>query len=219
MAVLQLVHKLHACRDLLSRVLELAVLHPGLAVYGLQVVHQEDHPVVLAHGQGIVIFIKSLERLPCREEGRLIRGNSHTHLVKGSLIPVEQPSCQRHGNCHQLAVRLAQLQALRRELGQVKHILVILQISKILSVTAVGLDPVPVDLHHIRRVAAHDVKGLFLLPPGPCTVLRGHGDVGVLGHKCLDGLLCGLVPGVAAPPGKLKLYLAAVPGAARTASS
>ena len=154
MLILQLADVIHTGGNLFLRVLHLAIYNPWFAIYGLQIIYQEDRSVVLAKGQRIVIFIVSLERRACRQQRSLIGRKRYTNLIKGGLVPVEQSACQCNRNRHQLAVCLTLVQTLLWELCQIKNIRVILQVGKVCTVAAVRLNPVPVNLHHVRRVAA-----------------------------------------------------------------
>ena len=203
MGFLQLCHKVHACLNLLGRVLKLPVLNPWLAVYALQIVYQEDGPVIFHHGQRIIVFIISLKLSARLQEGSFICGNLTSNLIKGGLIPVEQTSCQGHRHCHQLAVCLALVQAVLGKLGQVQDIAVVLQICKVGPVAAVGCNPVPVNLHNISRISSLNGKGLLLFPSGPGSVFAFHLNVRILCHECVHCLLSCLMSGVTAPPAEL----------------
>ena len=211
MGLLQLCHEVHACLNLLGCVLKLTVLNPRFAVYTLQIVYQEDGPVVFHHSQRVIIFIVSLKLGSRLQKGSFIRRNLTPNLIKGSLIPVEQTSCQGNRHRHQLAVCLALVQAVLGKLGQVQDIAVILQICKVGPVAAVGCNPVPVNLHDVGRIASLNGKRLLLFPSGPGTVLAFHLNIRVLCHKCVHCLLSCLMSGVTAPPAELDGH---VPGAA-----
>ena len=203
MGLLQLCHEVHACLNLLGCVLQLTVLNPRFAVYTLQIVYQEDGPVVFHHSQRVIIFIVSLKLGSRLQKGSFIRRNLTPNLIKGSLIPVEQTSCQGNRHRHQLAVCLALVQAVLGKLGQVQDIAVVLQICKVGPVAAVGCNPVPVNLHNISRISSLNGKGLLLFPSGPGSVFAFHLNVRILCHECVHCLLSCLMSGVTAPPAEL----------------
>ncbi len=195
-----LADEIHAFLNLFCGVLKLIVLYPRLVVLGLQIMYQEDRAVILAHRQRIIAVVISLERRACCQQGILISRKSRADLVKRGLVPVEQTSGQGDRNRHLFAAGHTSLKRALRELGQIQNIRIIVQIQEVLTISRVRLDPVPVDLHHIRRAAAKDIHRLRLLPAGPCAILSIDGDVRIFRLESRDRRLSRLMSGVAAPP-------------------
>ena len=175
---------------------------PVLAVLGLEVEHHQDHTVVCAQVQGIVIIAQLLlESLAGCKQIVLSGGDfGDAGLVKGGHVPVEDTA--GHGDGHALLCicNIAGTQLCVVPLGHIQVIGDAVQIQEGLAVAGVVVQPVPVDLADILSHAACKLGGHGVFPAGPCSEGGVDGDGGVLSRESLQGLLVSVVAGLAAPP-------------------
>ena len=157
MSLFQLADKVHTILNLFCSVLNLIVLNPRLVVLGLQIVNQENHAVVLAQSQGIIILVECLKCSTCIQQRLSIGRDCASNLIEGGLVPVEHTSCHSYRHCHQLAVCLTLLQSSFRELGQIQNISVLAQVCKVCSVVGISFNPVPVDLHYVSSISTQNI--------------------------------------------------------------
>ena len=174
---------------------------PVLAVLALEVEHHQDHTVVCAQVQGIVVIAQLLlEGLAGSHQLVQSGGEGDAGLVEGGLVPVEDTA--GHGDRHALlgVGHVAGSQLGLVPLGQVQIVGDAVQVDEGLAVLGVVVQPVPVDLADILSDAACELGGHGVLPAGPCSEGGVDGDGAVLSRESLDGLLVSVVTGLAAPP-------------------
>ena len=162
---------------------------PVLAVLGLEVEDHQDHTVVCAQVQGIVVIAQLLlEGLAGSHQLVQSGGEGDAGLVEGGLVPVEDTA--GHGDRHALlsVCHVAGSQLGLIPLGQVQIVGDAVQVDEGLAVLGVVVQPVPVDLADILSDAACELGGHGVLPAGPCSEGGVDGDVAVLSRESLDGL-------------------------------
>ena len=202
MVVFQRLDELKTLGDFLGGVVELAVGNPILAVNALQIVDHQDHLVVSAQRQRIVVVAQLLgedraggHQLFQRDRGR------KAGLLKGGLVPVEDTAGHRHRDGQKLAVDGALSERLLVELGQVDDVRNLIEIVELAAAVRVGegVQPVPVDLVHVEGGIRGEILAHLVFPAAPRAVGALHVNAG-RGLESLDGLLGRFVAGVAAPP-------------------
>ena len=204
MAIDEALDEVDALGDLVSGVVQGrgGGVCPILAVLGLKVEDHQDHTVVCAEVQGIVIIAQLLlEGLTGIHQVVQSLGNlGDASLIKGGHVPVEDTA--GHGDGHALlsVCHVAGSQLGVIPLGQIKVIGDAVQIHEGLAVAGVVVQPVPVDLADILSHAACKLGGHGVLPAGPCSEGGVDGDVAVLSRESLDGVLISVVTGLTAPP-------------------
>ena len=200
--VFQALDELEALGDFLGGVVELAVDNPILAVHALHVVDHQDHLVVSAQRQRVVIVAELLseDRAGGHQVGQRGRGRK-AGLLKGGLVPVEDAAGHRHRNGQKLAVDGALGEGLLVELGQVDDVRNLVEVVELAGAVRVGegVQPVPVDLVHVERRIRSEILAHLVFPAAPRAVGALHVNAG-RGLESLDGLLGRFVTGVAAPP-------------------
>ena len=200
--VFQRLDELKTLGDFLGGVVELAVGNPILAVNALQIVDHQDHLVVSAQRQRIVVLAQLLgedraggHQLFQRDRGR------KAGLLKGGLVPVEDTAGHRHRDGQKLAVDGALGKRLLVELGQIDDVRDLIEIVELAAAVRVGegVQPVPVDLVHVEGGIRGEILAHLVFPAAPRAVGALHVNAG-RGLESLDGLLGRFVAGVAAPP-------------------
>ena len=202
-AIHQALDEVDALGDLVSVVVQGGGggICPVLAVLGLEVEDHQDHTVVCAQVQGIVVIAQLLlEGLAGSHQLVQSGGEGDASLVEGGLVPEEDTA--GHGDRHALlsVCHVAGSQLGLIPLGQVQIVGDAVQVDEGLAALGVVVQPVPVDLADILSDAACELGGHGILPAGPCSEGGVDGDGAVLGHESLDGLLIGVVTRLAAPP-------------------
>ena len=203
MAVHQALDEVDALSDLVLGVVQGrgGGVCPVLAVLGLEVEDHQDHTVVCAQVQGIVVIAQLLlEGLAGSHQLVQSGGEGDAGLVEGGLVPVEDTA--GHGDRHALLsiCHIAGSQLGLIPLSQVQVLGDAVQVDEGLAALRIVVQPVPVDLADILSDAACELGGHGILPAGPCSEGGVDGDGAVLGHESLDGLLIGVVTRLAAPP-------------------
>ena len=174
---------------------------PVLAVLALEVEHHQDHTVVCAQVQGIVVIAQLLlEGLAGSHQLVQSGGEGDAGLVEGGLVPVEDTAGHRHGHALLSVGHVAGSQLGLIPLSQVEVLGDAVQVDEGLAVLGVVVQPVPVDLADILSDTASELGGHGVLPAGPCSEGGVDGDGAVLSRESLDGLLVSVVTGLAAPP-------------------
>ena len=175
---------------------------PVLAVLGLEVEDHQDHTVVSAQVQGIIVIAQLLlESLAgCHQIVQRLGDLGNASLVKGGHVPVEDTA--GHGDGHALlsVCHVAGSQLSLIPLRQIQIIGGAVQVDERLAVLGIVVQPVPVDLADILRHAAGKLGGHGILPAGPCGKGGVDGDAAVLSGESLDGILVCVVTRLAAPP-------------------
>ena len=175
---------------------------PILAVLGLKVEDHQDHTVVCAQVQRIVVIAQLLlECLACVHQVVQSLGDlGDASLIKGGHVPEEDTA--GHSDRHALLCigNVAGCQLGIIPLRQVQIIGDAVQVDEGLAVCRVVVQPVPVDLADILSHAAGKLGGHGVLPAGPCSEGGVDGDVAVCCGESLQGLLVSVVTRLAAPP-------------------
>ncbi len=175
---------------------------PVLAVLGLEVEHHQDHTVVCTQVHGVVIVAQLLlESLAGSHQIVQRLGDlGDASLIKGGHVPVEDTA--GHGDGHALLAvgHVAGIHSSGIPLGQVDELGGGVQVHELAAVGRVVVQPVPVHLADILRVACNEGSSHLLFPAGPCGEGGLHGDVGVLSLESLQSALVSSVTAVAAPP-------------------
>ena len=203
-AVDQALDEVDALGDLVSGVVQGrgGGICPVLAVLGLEVEHHQDHTVVCAQVQGVVIVAQLLlESLTGSHQIVQRLGDlGDASLIKGGHVPVEDTA--GHGDGHALLAvgHIASVHSSSIPLGQVDELGGGVQIHELAAVGRVVVQPVPVHLADILSVACDEGSSHLLFPAGPCGEGGLHGDVGVLSLESLQSALVSSVTAVAAPP-------------------
>ena len=203
-AVNQALDEVDALGDLVSGVVQgrSGGICPVLAVLGLKVEDHQDHTVVCAQVQGIIVIAQLLlESLACVHQVVQSLGDlGDASLVEGGHVPEEDTA--GHGDGHALLYicNIAGTQLGVIPLRQVQILGDAVQVDESLAVCRVVVQPVPVDLADILSHAAGKLGGHGVLPAGPCSEGGVDGDVAVCCGESLQGLLVSVVTRLAAPP-------------------
>ena len=201
--IFQLVDEGKTFLELILCEVELALFgDDGLLVLRLQVVGHQDGAVILSHHQRIVVVAELFleDGAGCLE---LLQGrrNFQPCLLKGCLVPVERAAGHGDRDTGDAALDvLHEVQVGVGPLGQVQGVGYGVQIQVGVPGAVVLADPVEVGLLHIRVVAGDVLCSLGRLPVAPGAEVDLDLDPRVLLHKGIDGVLGGLVAGIAAPP-------------------
>ena len=202
MVVFQALDEFKTLGDFLGRVVQLAVDNPILAVHALDVVHHQDHLVVSAQRQRVIVVAQLLgeHRAGGHQVGQRGRGLK-TGLLEGGLVPVEDTAGHGNRDRQQLTVDGALGESLLTELGQVDHVRNLVEVVELAGAVRVGegVQPVPVDLVHVEGGIRGEILAHLVFPAAPRAVGALHVNAG-RGLEGLDGLLGRFVAGVAAPP-------------------
>ena len=202
MIVFQALDELKTLGDFFNRVVQLTIGNPILAVDALQIVNHQDHLVVCAQSHRIVIVAELLsEHRTRRHQVSERRRNFKTRFLVGRLVPVEDTSGHGNRNRQQLSVDGALRQRALAELGQVDDVRNLIEVVELAGAVRVGegVEPVPVDLVHIKGRVGSEVLAHLVFPAAPRAVGAGHVDAGCR-LEGIYSLLGRFVASVTAPP-------------------